>query len=132
MIIACEKCKTKFNLDESLLKAEGSKVRCSICEHVFKAYPKKASPESPDTIPRDVFQKTQEVDIETIFEDKDNDVIAKKQPDVDMDFEVPAEEEMPDQIPEEEEDVVGATSDAEELFEEEEHFPPMGAEEVPL
>ncbi len=39
MIIQCEKCKTKFNLDEGLLKEDGSKVRCSVCKHVFTAYP---------------------------------------------------------------------------------------------
>ncbi|MBF0411494.1 MAG: zinc-ribbon domain-containing protein [Desulfamplus sp.] len=39
MIITCEKCSTKFNLDESILKKEGSKVRCSSCRHVFKVYP---------------------------------------------------------------------------------------------
>lgn len=40
MIIVCEKCASKFSLDETLLKSEGSKVRCSICRHVFIAYPK--------------------------------------------------------------------------------------------
>jgi predicted Zn finger-like uncharacterized protein len=39
MIIQCEKCRTKFNLDDSLLKREGSKVRCSLCTHIFVAYP---------------------------------------------------------------------------------------------
>ncbi|MFO7883217.1 MAG: zinc-ribbon domain-containing protein [Desulfobacteraceae bacterium] len=39
MIITCEKCGTKFNLDESLLKQEGSKVRCSQCRHIFISYP---------------------------------------------------------------------------------------------
>jgi predicted Zn finger-like uncharacterized protein len=39
MIIQCEKCNTKFNLDENLLKESGSKVRCSICKHVFTAFP---------------------------------------------------------------------------------------------
>ncbi|MBW2616257.1 MAG: zinc-ribbon domain-containing protein [Deltaproteobacteria bacterium] len=39
MIIQCEKCRTKFNLDESLIKKEGSKVRCSRCGDVFMAYP---------------------------------------------------------------------------------------------
>lgn len=42
MIIECEKCRTKFNLDESLLKKTGSKVRCSICKHVFTAFPVEA------------------------------------------------------------------------------------------
>ncbi|MDY6972003.1 MAG: DUF3426 domain-containing protein [Thermodesulfobacteriota bacterium] len=39
MIIECEKCRTKFRLDETLLKKEGSKVRCSLCKHIFRAYP---------------------------------------------------------------------------------------------
>ena len=45
MIIECERCHTKFNLDENLLKETGSKVRCSICKHVFTAFPPKAEPE---------------------------------------------------------------------------------------
>jgi predicted Zn finger-like uncharacterized protein len=39
MVITCEKCSIRFNLDESLIKKEGSKVRCSQCKHVFMAYP---------------------------------------------------------------------------------------------
>ncbi|NVM21994.1 MAG: zinc-ribbon domain-containing protein [Desulfobacterales bacterium] len=42
MIIACENCKTEFNLDENLVKESGSKVRCSRCQHIFTAY--KSSP----------------------------------------------------------------------------------------
>jgi len=38
MIIECEKCKTKFNLDESLLTKKGSKVQCSVCKDIFKVY----------------------------------------------------------------------------------------------
>ncbi|RJR43857.1 MAG: DUF3426 domain-containing protein [Desulfobacteraceae bacterium] len=45
MIIECEGCRSKFNLDESLLKREGSKVRCSVCKHIFTAYP--PQPEFP-------------------------------------------------------------------------------------
>ena len=44
MIIECERCHTKFNLDENLLKESGSKVRCSICKHVFTAFPPKEEP----------------------------------------------------------------------------------------
>ena len=48
MIIECEKCKSTFNLDESLVKAEGSKVRCSICKEVFLVSPpEKAQLEEP-------------------------------------------------------------------------------------
>ena len=39
MIITCDECSTSFRLDESVLKAEGSKVRCSRCKHVFSAFP---------------------------------------------------------------------------------------------
>lgn len=39
MKITCENCQTTFRLDESLLAKGGSKVRCSICKHVFLAYP---------------------------------------------------------------------------------------------
>jgi predicted Zn finger-like uncharacterized protein len=39
MIIECEKCGSKFSLDETLLRSEGSKVKCSMCKHVFTAYP---------------------------------------------------------------------------------------------
>ncbi len=46
MIITCEECGISFNLDESLLKPSGSKVRCSKCKTVFTAYP----PE-PEIIP---------------------------------------------------------------------------------
>ena len=40
MIITCDECSTSFRLDESLLKDEGSKVRCSLCKHVFTAFPR--------------------------------------------------------------------------------------------
>ncbi len=45
MIITCEKCNANFNLDESLLKPTGSKVRCSKCKEVFVAYPPKVPEE---------------------------------------------------------------------------------------
>ena len=51
MILACESCNTRFNLDERLLKPSGSKVRCSRCKHVFVAYPEAASPEAPSAPP---------------------------------------------------------------------------------
>lgn len=39
MIITCKECSTRFNLDDSLIKTGGSKVRCSLCKHVFTAFP---------------------------------------------------------------------------------------------
>ena len=44
MIIQCRNCKTEFNLDESLIKEGGSKVRCSVCKEIFMAYPPPRSP----------------------------------------------------------------------------------------
>ncbi|MFO7754224.1 MAG: zinc-ribbon domain-containing protein, partial [Desulfobacteraceae bacterium] len=43
MIITCDKCSTKFNLDETLIKQTGSKVRCSVCSKVFTAFPPESS-----------------------------------------------------------------------------------------
>jgi len=45
MILTCQKCSTSFNLDETLLKANGSKVRCSLCQNIWVAYPPETSPE---------------------------------------------------------------------------------------
>ena len=44
MIIECEQCRSRFNLDEGLLSQNGSKVRCSLCKHVFTAYLPEPSP----------------------------------------------------------------------------------------
>lgn len=35
MIIQCEKCKTRFKLDDSRVSASGVRVRCSRCSHTF-------------------------------------------------------------------------------------------------
>lgn len=45
MIITCEKCATRFTLDEFLLDAAGSTVRCSRCKHIFTAFPPPSEPE---------------------------------------------------------------------------------------
>jgi len=34
-IVACEKCQSKFRLDQNKIKRTGSKVRCSKCDHQF-------------------------------------------------------------------------------------------------
>ncbi len=39
MIITCKACSTNFNLDDSVLKKEGTKVRCSVCSSIFTAFP---------------------------------------------------------------------------------------------
>jgi len=47
MIITCASCLTKFNLDDSRISAEGAKVRCSRCKHVFYVVP---APETKEEI----------------------------------------------------------------------------------
>ena len=42
MIITCEDCNSSFNVNDSLIKESGSKVRCSKCDSVFVAYPQAA------------------------------------------------------------------------------------------
>ena len=39
MIVKCRNCQTKFNIDEALVKKEGTKVRCSRCEKMFLVFP---------------------------------------------------------------------------------------------
>lgn len=43
MVIQCESCQTVFNLDESLIKKTGTKVRCSRCRHEFRVFPDKGT-----------------------------------------------------------------------------------------
>lgn len=39
MEIPCEACQSIFQLDGHLVKSNGTKVRCSKCQHVFKFHP---------------------------------------------------------------------------------------------
>lgn len=38
MIVTCEECNSRFNLDENLIKESGSKVKCSKCHHIFTVH----------------------------------------------------------------------------------------------
>jgi predicted Zn finger-like uncharacterized protein len=48
MIITCEECSTRFNLDESMITAGGSKVRCSLCKHIFTVFPQGPASVAPE------------------------------------------------------------------------------------
>lgn len=39
MILTCPSCETRYNLPDDKISAKGTKVRCTRCKHVFKAYP---------------------------------------------------------------------------------------------
>ena len=45
MIVVCEKCQSRFKLDESRIKTSRFKARCSRCQHVFSAT--KPAPSTP-------------------------------------------------------------------------------------
>ncbi len=53
MIITCDTCSTKFNLDETRIKPTGSKVRCSVCRTLFTAFP-------PESTERDDIETSEE------------------------------------------------------------------------
>lgn len=46
MIVGCERCETRFKLDESRLPARGARVRCSRCKHAFFVTPPGSPPEA--------------------------------------------------------------------------------------
>jgi len=75
MIVTCDRCSTKYNLDESLVKDEGSKVRCSRCKHVFVAYPPSKSPTlafDGETVPgEEEFEETVTLDTPSFGEAKE-------------------------------------------------------------
>ena len=77
MIVQCENCRTKFNLDESMLKEQGSRVRCSFCKHIFVAYPQdQAYLEEGETIifDKSEIEKTLNQDLpETLHEEENDD-----------------------------------------------------------
>jgi predicted Zn finger-like uncharacterized protein len=71
MIIECEHCRSKFNLDEKMLKKDGSKVRCSMCKKAFMAFP--SPPEVDSSVKSDTpvvdFQETIALDSPLISKD---------------------------------------------------------------
>ncbi|OEU66280.1 MAG: hypothetical protein BA867_13475, partial [Desulfobacterales bacterium S5133MH16] len=107
MIITCKACNASFNLNESLLKPEGSKVRCSKCKEVFIAYPP-APPEEvkkPDEMLSDLESEQETEDSETGQLD-DSEFGELDLPDLEKLF---AKEE----VPEEQGDTDGAIEDFE-------------------
>lgn len=65
MIITCKECGTDFNLEESLLKKPGSKVRCTNCKNIFVAYPSAKKSDEP---------------VETVTGNKDEEDVQEIQP----------------------------------------------------
>ena len=80
MIITCKKCDASFNLDQSLLKPTGSKVRCSNCKEVFVAYPPEVSEEIEAPLEMEL-----DVEDQKVTEDLDVDKKETAEPD-ELDF----------------------------------------------
>jgi predicted Zn finger-like uncharacterized protein len=45
VIVTCERCDTRFQLDDARVPETGARVRCSRCKHAFLVLPPDASPE---------------------------------------------------------------------------------------
>ncbi len=123
MIIECESCESKYNLDEGLLKSGGSKVRCSVCKNVFIAYPpEEVRVEEPatDMILEEGLEETLSLDSRTDFEEQEAaQAMGANESEFDLAFEEAMEEaDVPkaapsDELPpiEEEEGATPATAD---------------------
>ena len=70
MIIECVKCHGTFNLDENLLKETGSKVRCTLCRHIFTAFPPKEEVQIEEALPEEV-EETERMAAEEISKEED-------------------------------------------------------------
>jgi predicted Zn finger-like uncharacterized protein len=74
MIVECQKCSSKFNVNGSKIKKEGTKVKCSVCGNIFKVYPEQEDipsepitqklPEEVETIPEMKEEKIEEVPLD--------------------------------------------------------------------
>jgi predicted Zn finger-like uncharacterized protein len=96
MIIQCEKCRTKFSLNESLIKEEGSKLKCSQCGNVFVAYPPEETlAEEAKTIPvkKEDLDSTMSLDSPPVLAGDSGETEEKDQ---DVDFADVFEESMED------------------------------------
>ncbi|MDY6836469.1 MAG: DUF3426 domain-containing protein [Thermodesulfobacteriota bacterium] len=119
MIITCENCEAKFDLDENLIKESGSKVRCSKCQHIFTAYkpsttaeippsrgldettPEPSEKEVEDSLDLDLFEDEEEADEEafslddlTLDEDFSPEELDETAGQMDAGEEIPAEEKI--------------------------------------
>jgi len=78
MLVQCPECTTKYNLDESKIGHDGSKVRCTRCKNVFTVFrpiengAPEAAPE-PLSAARGAREELSNDDLASSFEDNKND-----------------------------------------------------------
>ncbi len=46
MVISCPECSTRFRVDEGKIPAQGAKIRCARCKHIFAVSPPSPEPET--------------------------------------------------------------------------------------
>ncbi len=105
MVIECQKCGTKFNIDETRIKEAGARVRCSVCKNVFEVHPpgelfveeahvaaggKEELGKRPEAERRE--RRDQEIDFDRLFEDSLED-LRGFEGEAAQDLEAPEEEE---------------------------------------
>ena len=93
MIITCKACSTSFNLDEKILKPEGSKVRCSVCSQVFTAYPEQAPVEVEETEPSTPVPQSTNAQQPAVTESEMAETTASEIPETDSGLDFALEEE---------------------------------------
>ncbi len=90
MIITCEECGVKFNLDNSLVKESGTKVRCSKCKHIFTAYPDSKEDLEELSLDTDDGINKGEDDLDLELEEDDEGLV---EDDLDLDLELEEDDE---------------------------------------
>lgn len=67
MIIQCDKCLSKFKIDDAKVKPQGVKVKCKKCENIFTVFPEKPKEEVPTKLSDDIIKTPEEKFSETEF-----------------------------------------------------------------
>jgi predicted Zn finger-like uncharacterized protein len=87
MIIQCDKCQTKFRLDDAKIKDDGVKVRCAKCRNVFR-------------VARDVQEVGQRADFGEMFDDSVASGQEAVAPDAEQEQTAEFTDSIPDDVPE--------------------------------
>jgi predicted Zn finger-like uncharacterized protein len=70
MIVTCNECESSFNVGDSLIKADGSKVRCSKCSSVFVVYPDTSDSEVGEDADDFSFEMDEDLAVEDSADDE--------------------------------------------------------------
>ena len=74
MIVTCNECESSFNVGDSLIKADGSKVRCSKCSSVFVVYPDTSDSEMGEDADDVSFETDEDLGADLDFDEESDDL----------------------------------------------------------